>query len=240
MPKRLFALLLLSTVAGGSGAELWPWSSQTPKEPPQLQPFEIPTFSGSKRDFRGPAAPWAKAPQIDGDAIFRMVVACYPSKSQWRLDIDLQAAIRNSAAIDITGTQIGRHTVGIVARMPLYSVSEIDREREREYRRRQDTAGNVADFVGQIATRNQAVRTLALAAAMEQRAQLRVNQGIADADEQIKWLDKVAGAEKDLIAAESKAAEARLKLVSQCRDESADTVNAYLSEISQLPAKSRP
>lgn len=90
-----------------------------------------------------------------------------------------------------------------------------------------------ATFPSSQASRNsgidlQAVRTLALAAAMEQRAQLRVNQGIADADEQIKWLDKVAGAE------------ARLKLVSQCRDESADTVNAYLSEISQLPAKSRP
>ena len=66
------------------------------------------------------------------------------------------------------------------------------------------------------------------------------NQGIADADEQIKWLDRVAGAEKDLITAESKAAEARLKLVSQCRDEASDPVNAYLTELSQLPTAGKP
>ena len=240
MRNLIFAAFTLSTASIGLGADLWPWNSQAPKDPPKMQPFEIPTFAGGKRDFRAPAAPWAKAPQIDGDAIFRMVVACYPSKSQWRLDVDLQAAIRNSAAVDVTGTQIGQNTVAIIARMPLYSVSEIDREREREYRRRQDTASTVADFVGQIATRNQAVRTLALAAMMEQRAQLRVNQGIADADEQIKWIDKVATAEKDLISAESRAAEARMKLVSQCRDETADTVNAYLTDLSQLPANAKP
>lgn len=240
MRNAIFALFLALTAASCSAGELWPWASQAPKEAPKVQPFEIPTFDGGKRDFRAPATAWAKAPRIDGDAIFRMIVACYPAKSRWNLDVDLQGAVRNTSAVDVTGTQIGRHMIGIVARMPLYSASEVDREREREYRRRQDTAQTVADLVGQLATRNQAVRVLALAGSMEQRAQVRVNQGIADADEQIKWLDRVAGAEKDLITAESKAAEARLKLVSQCRDETSDTVNAYLTELSQLPATAKP
>ena len=218
---------------------LWPWANQNAKEPPKVKPYEIPTF-GDKRNFRDAPAQWAKAPRIDGDAIFRMIVACYPNKSRWGLDVDLAAAVRTANAVDITGTAIGKSTVGIVARMPLYSATEMDREREREYKRRTDTAGKVAEFVGQLAARNQALRVLALAAAMESRAQVRVNEGIADADEQIKYLDKVANAEKDLITAEAKAMDARLSLVAMCRDEESDTVNAYLTDLAQLPPAAKP
>jgi hypothetical protein len=228
----------ISTFAYASG-DLWPWSSQAPKNPPKVKPYEVPTF-GEKRNFRDAPAQWQKAPKIDGDAVFRTIIACYPNKSRWNLDIDLQAAVRTANTVDITGTAIGKNTVGIVARMPLYSATEMDREREREYRRRTDTAGKVAEFVGQLATRNQALRTLALAAAMESRAQIRVNEGIADAEEQVKFLDKVAAAENQLITAEAKAMDARLSLVAMCRDEEADTVNAYLTDLAQLPAAAKP
>lgn len=235
----LVAVLPASTFAEEKGGNLWPWSSQNAKEPPKVQPYEVPTF-GAKRNFREAPAQWQKAPKIDGDAVFRMVVACYPNKSRWNLDVDLQAAVRNQNMVDVTGTVIGQHTVGIVARMPLYSATEMDREREREYKRRTDTAGKVAEFVGQIAARNQALRALAISAAMESRAQIRVNEGIADAEEQLKYLDKVANAEKDLITAEAKAMDARLSLVAMCRDEEADTVNAYLTDLAHLPAAAKP
>ena len=236
----LCAVLPAPTFAADEkGGNLWPWSSQNAKEPPKVQPYEVPTF-GAKRNFRDAPAQWQKAPRVDGDAVFRMVIACYPNKSQWNIDVDLAAAIRNSNAVDVTGTVIGKSTVGIVARMPLYSATEMDREREREYKRRTDTAGKVAEFVGQLAARNQALRSLALSAAMESRAQIRVNEGIADADEQVKYLDKIAGAEKDLITAESKIMDARLSLVAMCRDESADAVNAYLTELAHLPAAAKP
>jgi hypothetical protein len=133
-----------------TGGNLWPWASQNAPAPPKVKPYEIPTF-GPKRNYRDAPAQWQKAPKIDGDAIFRMVIACYPSKSRWNLDVDLQAAVRTANAVDITGTEIGKSTVGIVARMPLYSATELDREREREYRRRSDTASKVADFVGHLA-----------------------------------------------------------------------------------------
>ena len=249
VPLRLtFAAVALALVAvppaptfaaDEKGGNLWPWSSQNAKEPPKVQPYEVPTF-GAKRNFRDAPAQWQKAPKIDGDAIFRMVVACYPNKSRWNLDVDLQAAVRNQNMVDVTGTVIGQHSVGIVARMPLYSATEMDQEREREYKRRTDTAGKVAEFVGQLATRNQALRTLAIAAAMESRAQIRVNEGIADAEEQLKYLDKVAGAEKDLITAEAKAMDARLSLVAMCRDEEADAVNVYLTDLAHLPAAAKP
>lgn len=236
----LVAVLPAPTFAADEkGGNLWPWSSQNAKEPPKVQPYEVPTF-GAKRNFREAPAQWQKAPKVDGDAVFRAIIACYPNKSQWNIDVDLQAAVRNANAVDITGTAIGKSTVGIVARMPLYSATEMDREREREYRRRTDTAGKVAEFVGQLAARNQALRSLALSAAMESRAQIRVNEGIADADEQVKFLDKVAAAEKDLITAEAKVMDARLSLVAMCRDESADAVNAYLTDLAHLPAAAKP
>lgn len=235
----VIAALPAPTFAEEKGGNLWPWSSQNAPAPPKVQPYEIPTF-GAKREFRDAPAQWRKAPKIDGDAIFRMVIACYPNKSRWNLDVDLQAAVRTANAVDITGTAIGKSTVGIVARMPLYSATEMDREREREYRRRTDTAGKVADFVGQLATRNQALRSLALAAAMESRAQIRVNEGIADAEEQIKYLDKVAAAENQLVTAEAKAMDARLSLVAMCRDEEANAVNAYLTDLAHLPAAAKP
>ena len=67
-----------------------------------------------------------------------------------------------------------------------------------------------------------------------------MNEGIADAAEQIQWLDKIAQLENRLISAEAKAMVARLTLVAMCRDGEADTVNAYLTELSQLPDKAKP
>ena len=241
MRKKWHCLFFFASCTGPvfAAGDLWPWSSQAPKDPPKIQPYEIPTFGG-KRNFKDAPAQWQKAPKIDGDAVFRTIIACYPTKSRWNLDVDLQASVRNSNAVDVTGTVIGKNMVGIVARMPLYSATEMDREREREYRRRTDTAGKVAEFVGQLATRNQALRVLALSAAMESRAQIRVNEGIADADEQIKFLEKVASAENQLITAEAKAMDARMSLVAMCRDEEADRVNEYLTGLAQLPAAAKP
>lgn len=240
MHKAIFATWMALTVTSASSNDLWPWASQAPTPPPTVKPYEIPTMSGNKRDFRAAPASWVKAPRIDGDAVFRTIIACYPTKTYWNLDVDLQAAIRNTDAVDISGTTIGRSMVGIVARMPIYSRTEIDREREREYKRRSDTAAKVAEFVNQLASRNQALRQLAIAASMEQRAQIRVNEGIADAAEQIQWLDKIAQLESSLISAEAKAMDARLTLVAMCRDGEADTVNAYLTELSQLSDKAKP
>ena len=238
LPWLTFAAIAVSPAPTFAAGELWPRASQAPKDAPKVKPYEVPTFGG-KRDLRS-AAKWEKAPRIDGDAVFRAVVACFPSKPTWNIDVSLQAAMRTANAVDITGTAIGKSTVGIVASMPLYSATEIDRERQREYQRRGDVAKTVAEFIGQLANRNMALRALALAAAMESRAQIRVNEGIADADEQVKFLDRVMKAENDLITAESKAMDARLSMVSMCRDEEADRMNEYLTGLAQLPAAAKP
>lgn len=220
-------------------AALWPWASQAPAKPPAVKPFEVPTF-GAKREFRSSIAQWIKAPRVDGDAVFREIINCYPSKTQWNIDVNLDAAVRNANIVDITGTSIGRASVGIVARMPLYSATEMDREREREAKRRQDTAGKIATFIQALAERNQALRMLGISAAMESRAQIRVNEGIADATEQIGYLKDIAKLEQDIIAAEAKAMDARLSMVAMCRDDVAHTINEYLTGLSRFPEDAKP
>ncbi len=229
-------LCAAAAVAAADLGGLWPWASQNPAKPAPVKPYEIPTFEGQARDFRQPAPPLAQAPAIDGDAVFRAVVDCYPVKSRWKMDVDLEAAVRSSRVIDVTGTAIGRSNVGIVARMPIYSATEHDREMEREARRRADTAKTVADFVEKLAERNASVRAVALYSALEQRARVRVNTGIADAAEQVGYMEKTSTAERDLIRAEAGVMQTRLQLVAMCREGEADQMNRFLSGLAQLPA----
>lgn len=88
----LCAVAPAPTFAEEKGGNLWPWANQNAPAPPKVKPYEIPTF-GDKRNFRDAPAQWAKAPKIDGDAIFRMIVACYPNKSRWGLDVDLAGVV---------------------------------------------------------------------------------------------------------------------------------------------------
>lgn len=232
---QLFALVFQSAFAADLG-NLWPWASQNPAKPAPVRPYEIPTFEGQARDFRQPPPPLAQAPAIDGDAVFRAVVDCYPVKSRWKMDVDLEAAVRSTRVIDVTGTAVGRSNIGIVARMPIYSATEHDREMEREARRRADTAKTVADFVEKLAERNASVRAVALYSALEQRARVRVNTGIADALEQVGYMEKTSTAERDLIRAEAGVMQSRLQLVAMCREGEADQMNRFLSGLAQLPA----
>ena len=232
---QLLGLVFQSVFAADLG-NLWPWASQNPAKPAPVRPYEIPTFEGQARDFRQPPPPLAQAPAIDGDAVFRAVVDCYPVKSRWKMDVDLEAAVRSTRVIDVTGTAVGRSNIGIVARMPIYSATEHDREMEREARRRADTAKTVADFVAKLAERNASVRAVALYSALEQRARVRVNTGIADALEQVGYMEKTSTAERDLIRAEAGVMQTRLQLVAMCREGEADQMNRFLSGLAQLPA----
>lgn len=229
-------LCAAAAVAAADLGGLWPLASQNPSKPAPVRPYEIPTFEGQARDFRQPPPPLAQAPAIDGDAVFRAVVDCYPVKSRWKMDVDLEAAVRSTRVIDVTGTAVGRSNIGIVARMPIYSATEHDREMEREARRRADTAKTVADFVEKLAERNASVRAVALYSALEQRARVRVNTGIADALEQVVYMEKTSTAERDLIRAEAGVMQSRLQLVAMCREGEADQMNRFLSGLAQLPA----
>lgn len=218
----------------------WPWvKSADPAQPPALKPYEVPTLVGDQLDYHAPAAGLVKAPAIDADAIFARVMGCYPEKSKYNIDVSLRASLRSNPALDLednSSGSLGKSYVGIVASMPLYSGRELDREKDREYSRRKDTAKAVADFITAIAARNQAVREFALYRSLEARSAVRVQQGIVEASEQVGYLEKVATAQKDLIQTEARIMESRLLLAGMCDPQNANTLGSWLKRIAAVPS----
>lgn len=218
----------------------WPWETGDAQQPPKPEPYKIPTMSGDKLNFRDKPAALVKAPRIDADAVYDYVLACFPGKSKWNIDVSLRAQLADGADriltdSDYSTSNLGNSYVAIVADLPLYSAKEFDREREREYRRRQDVAKVVADFITAIASRNHAIRELALYRSLEARAALRVQQGIVEATEQVTYLEKVAGSQESLIKQEARIMESRLKLSGMCEPTQAERINGWLKTVSTVP-----
>ena len=218
----------------------WPWSDGKAQQPPQPKPYRLPTMAGDDLNFQDqPAAP-VKAPHIDSDSVFRYVLSCFPEKSKWDLDVRLRGQVALSGDVlgeDNVESALGSSYVAVVASLPLYSAGEISREKEREYKRRMDVAGNVSNFITAIASRNHAVRELALYRSLEARSAIRVRQGVVDVSEQVQYLEKVAGAQESLIKDEAKIMENRLKLVGMCDPVNAEVINAWLTRVSAVPRK---
>lgn len=229
-------------LAASGGSEIapqwWPWKKQVdPAQPPTIQPYQLPTLHDDGLDYHAKPAPMVQAPAIDADAVFSRVLACYPARSKFDIDVDLRAALRSNDVLDLenTTTGLGKSYVGIVANMPLYSGKELDKEKEREYNRRKDTAKAVATFITAIASRNHAVRELALYRSLEARSAIRVKEGITEAAEQVGYLEKVASAQEKLITDEAQIMESRLLLTGMCDPASAKTIGTWLKQLATVP-----
>ena len=230
------------SLAASGGSEMapswWPWRRDAdPARPPSVQTYQLPTLAGDDLDFHHTPADLIAAPAIDADAVFGRVLACYPEKSKFDIDINLRAAVRSNDVLDLedSATGLGQSYVGVVANMPLYSGRELDREKEREYGRRKDTAKAVADFISAIAARNQAIRELALYRSLEARSAIRVQQGIVEASEQVGYLEKVAQAQKELLQTEARIMENRLLLAGMCDPRNAERIGGWLKQVSAVP-----
>ena len=221
----------------------WPWSDGDAEQPPKAKPYRLPTLAGDDVNFHDQPAKPVKAPHIDSDAVYKYVLDCFPEDSKWNLDVSLRAQLAKSGGAilgdDGSETELGSSYVGIVANLPLYSSGELGREKEREYKRRMDVAGNVSGFITAIASRNHAVRELALYRSLEARSAIRVRQGIVEVAEQVQYLEKVAGAQESLIKDEAKIMENRLKLVGMCDPINAATINAWLTKVSAVPGRQK-
>lgn len=222
---------------GSLAPSYWPWDSAEAEKPPEIQTYQLPTLAGDGVDYHAKPAPLAKAPALNPDAVYQTVLRCYPEKSHFDIDIALRASVRSADVLDETdlSSGLGKSYVGIVANMPLYSSQELNREREREYMRRKDTAKAVADFIAAIAGRNQSMRELALYRSLEARSAIRVQSGIVEATEQVGYLEKVATAQEKLVKEETKIIESRLLLAGMCDPTNAAQVGGWLERLSQLP-----
>lgn len=221
-------------------SNFWPWSKDT-TPPPQFKPYRLPTMEGDSRSYQGNLPPLVKAPALDPDSVFNSVMSCYPSPSNFNIDVELRGQLRSDPSGEdlFDSTDIGSNYVGIVARMPIYSYTELDRERDREYHRRTTAATSVAKFVAAVATRNHAIRELALHRSLEARAAIRVAQGIVGASEQVTYLEKVAGGQRALIQAEAQIMESRLTMAALCDPAKQDRMSQYLRNVSAVPKRAR-
>ncbi len=215
----------------------WPWKDGEKEKPPEPKIYKTPTMVDDGLDYHDKPAAIVQAPALDADAIYKSVLKCYPEKSKYDIDVNLRASLRSSDVLDLedTTTSLGKSYVGVVANMPLYSGKEMDREKEREYVRRKDTAKAVADFISAIAGRNHAVRELALYRSLEARSAVRVQQGVTEATEQVGYLEKVASSQEKLITEETKIMESRLLLSGMCDPKNAESIGGWLKKVSAVP-----
>jgi hypothetical protein len=218
--------LALSCTAGAADA------------PPPPSPWVLPTFDPANdagptpgqqlpRPSRPTGAPAKRAPFEPGRAI-ALVADCWPSPSWFRPEIGLE--IRSGQKFGRVGEndQTQANYVGIVARMPLYSASELDKEYEREAGRMQQAAQAVGQIVEGLAAAHRARRETELYEALERRAQVRVSEGVAITAEQVSALKEVATAHTGAAQAAAKLVAYRLHLQSLCRRDRAAPLFEYL------------
>lgn len=220
------AVLALSCTAGAADA------------PPPPPPWVLPTFDPANdagatagqqlpRPARPAPAPAKRQPFEPGRAM-ALVADCWPSPSWFRPEIGLE--VRSGQKFGAVGSndQTQANYVGIVARMPLYSASELDKEYEREAGRMQQAAQAVGQIVEGLAAAHRARRETELYEALERRAQVRVSEGVAITAEQVGALKEVATAHTGAAQAAAKLIAYRLHLQSLCRRDKAGPLFAYL------------
>jgi hypothetical protein len=219
----MLALLLLAG-APGAGTDL------------EKPPLTVPLFDGIERSYKPPSNP-LKRPEIpDFRRLFELTVACWPEKSWFRGELHVEGrfankkAAKNSSVDPLSGTITTRDDryIALVARIPLISASELDKERNREAERRGKIAEAVGSLVSAYAERVMQTRQLSLLQALEKRAQERVRMGVAETGEQVRYLEQVAALETRIQALQGDEIKARLHLLGMCDDTNMARIDAYL------------
>ena len=232
---RLITGTLIGLLSGPLQAGLLDTFTGEQQAPPEVKPFELPTLTGEKVDYQGYMNPLEPAPRLDSDGIFQQAVNCYPEPTKFNVELNLEAGLRSQGVVTADNTTLGKEYIGIVASMPLFSATEMNRQREREYLRRTATSELIGRLLTAIATRNHARREITLYRALEARSQVRVKKGIVSTDEQVAFMEKLLGAHKTLIQAEADITTARLGITGQCSDDKRPLLNAWLKQVAALP-----
>ena len=200
-------------------------------ETPPLPPFQLPTYNqeNSNRPLLPPVQPQktpVKLGEFEPARVLNIVETCWPAKSWFRGELALETRAGASSGI---GESVANYAA-LVARIPIYSATEIDREREREALRMQQAAASIGQIVQALVEKHRAKRETELYEAIERRARLRVAEGVTDTAEQITALKQVADAHTDEAKANAKLTAARLSLISLCQRDRAHDLNDYLTK----------
>ncbi|MRV76824.1 hypothetical protein GJ700_34455 [Duganella sp. FT92W] len=220
----MLALLILLAGAPGAGTDL------------DKPPLTVPLFDGAERTIQPPPDPLKRPTIPDYRRLFDLTVACWPEKSWFRGELHVEGRLankknaQNSALDPNSGTITTRDDryIALVARIPLMSASELDKERNREAERRGKIAEAVGSLVSAYAERVMQTRQLSLLQALEKRAQERVRVGVAETGEQVRYLEQVAALETRIQALHGDEIKARLHLLGMCDETNMARIDAYL------------
>lgn len=225
-PKRLVFCLLWPLAALASDAQ---------------QSHELPTYSGDKPSYHAPEKPPKPGQLPDARDLYERALVCWPVPTFMRAEVTLEGRLRTdrNTYLDENNTMRSgaRAGVAVVARIPLYSAMELDREREREYQRRTKLADSVGAFVALLAERQKHLRQLELMRALERRSQERVKLGVTETAEQVTYLEKVATVEGALLKQRGDLQKARLELIGHCAPTQADDLDRHIMQF--MPAADR-
>lgn len=225
----MLTLMLLLAGAPGAGSDL------------DKPPLTVPLFDGEERGHQPPSAPLQRPALPDYRRLFDLAVACWPEKSWFRGELHLEGRLankknaQNSALDPSTGTITTRDDryIALVARIPLISASELDKERSREAERRGKIAEAVGSLVSAYAERIMQTRQLSLLQALEKRAQERVRMGVAETGEQVRYLEQVAALETKIQALQGDEIKARLHILGLCDETNMARIDSYLDTFHQ-------
>lgn len=221
-------LAALLVVAPSKGEE----KRETESEEGDKKPFILPTYSGEKISHHAPPKPKPAGPFPEPREIYDYALRCWPAPSYMRAEVSVEGRAQNisTTGVDETGAVrfLGRNSAALVARIPLYSATELDREREREYMRRTKLADSVGNFITALTDRHKTRRELELMRALEKRSQQRVQIGVTDTSEQVQYLQKVVNLEGELVKQRGLLEKSRLELIGHCKADEADGMDSYL------------
>ena len=187
----------------------------------QETPHALPEYQ-----LRTPALP-------DARDLYQRALDCWPSASHFRAELSLEGRLGPRASLwsDTSGhlnASPSALSAALVARLPLYSASELDHEREREWQRRRRAAEAVGQLITQLADRHRIRQELGLMKTLESRARQRVLAGIVDSSEQVRYMERVANLDGQLLRHDGDIARSRLELLGFCAQHHADTLDQHL------------
>lgn len=164
--------------------------------------------------------------------LYQRALDCWPSASHFRAELSIEGRVsqRSGTWVDSGGqlASASPASASLVARLPLYSATELDHEREREWMRRRRAAEAVGQLLTQLSDRQRLRQERDLMRALEKRARQRVISGIVDSSEQVRYMERVADLEGQLLRQSGHIERSRLELLGFCDQAHADALDAHL------------
>lgn len=241
-PNKRKVLVLLAVLLAGAGAPHAGTGDDAGKDLAK-PPLTVPLFDGNEQRTHQPPQGVLQRPVVpDYRRLYDMVVGCWPAASWFRGDLYVEARTSTKTgntptSFDpVTGsvTNNGDRYIALVARIPLISATELDKERHREADRHGKAADAVGELVSAFSERIMSVRQLSLLQALEKRAQERVRVGVAETSEQVRYLEQVSSLEGKIQTLQASEIKAKLHIIAMCDERKMANIDAYLANFNKV------